>query len=262
MAVLFFLYLLTGFFIYARFIEPQRIFVDEHQIEMGFEARVIVIADMHLGIYKKADFMERVVKKVNQQEGIQAVLIPGDFTYYPKDWSVDALEEMFSSLAEIEAPVYAVLGNHDSEEPGPPLQKNLEEALERNGVIFMKNESATIPQTDISILGLGDKWAGEDDIRLIENYAESDNLIVMTHNPDTTLNYTNSIAGLTVSGHTHGGQIRIPWLYKKVIPCMGDFDKGLHNTSSGKVFVTSGLGEVGLPMRLWVPPVIDVLEFY
>lgn len=261
LAILFF-YLLTGFFIYARFIEPNRIVVNEHQIETGFEARVIVMADMHLGQYKGADFMERVVERVNEQEDIQAILIPGDFTYYPKDWSVEALNDMFSSLSQIQVPVYAVLGNHDSEQPGPPLQENLEKALEKNGVIFMNNESDVIPGTDITVLGLGDYWAKEDDIRLIENYTQSDHLIVMTHNPDTTLNYKNSIPDLTVSGHTHGGQIRIPWLYKRAIPCTGDFDKDLHETPTGKLFVTSGLGEVGLPMRLWAPPVIDVLEFY
>ncbi len=86
--------------------------------------------------------------------------------------------------------------------------------------------------------------------------------MVFTHNPDTTLSYRKNIADLTIAGHTHGGQIRLPLIYKFAIPCKGDFDQGLYQSTTGKTFVTSGLGEVGLPMRLGIPPVIDILELY
>jgi len=61
---------------------------------------------------------------------------------------------------------------------------------------------------------------------------------------------------LTLAGHTHGGQIRIPYLYKKVIPVRGDvlWDQGLYSFKNEKVFVTSGIGEIGLPMRFLIPP--------
>ena len=84
----------------------------------------------------------------------------------------------------------------------------------------------------------------------------------MAHNPDTALEYENSIPDITICGHTHGGQIRIPFLYKQTIPCEGNFDQGLYETKYGKVFVTAGLGEVGLPMRLGIPPTIEILELY
>ena len=127
-------------------------------------------------------------------------------------------------------------------------------------MIFLYNSGTKIPNTEINILGLGDNWAKEDDLSQLENYKEEDKLIVIAHNPDSTLNYTNNIPDLTVSGHTHGGQIRLPWIYKFVIPCEGPFDQGLYQTEKGQVFVTSGLGEVGLPMRFLIPPVIDILE--
>ncbi len=250
-------YLLSLLFIYARFIERQLITVQTTQIEVGFDGRIAVISDIHLGAYKDEAFLARVVKKINEQEGLQALLIPGDFTYYPHQ----DLDELFAPLADLNIPSYAVLGNHDSEQPGPPLQEELELALEKAGVIFLHNESAAIPGTQIKILGLGDNWANEDDIELINDFETSDQLIVLTHNPDTTLNYRNSIPDITLAGHTHGGQIRIPWLYKKTIPCIGDFNQGLHSTPTGPVFVTSGVGEVGLPMRLGIPPVIEILEF-
>ncbi len=259
--ILFSVYILvllgTSLFIYARFIERNIIIEQETKINVGFNSKLIVISDIHLGIYKNANFLKRVIKRINSIKDVDAVLIAGDFIYYPEN----DLEELFYPLKDIKIPVYAVLGNHDSERPGPPIQKELQKVLEKNNVIFLHNSSAFIKE-DIAILGLGDKWADQDQISKINDFKESDNLIVLTHNPDTALEYKNNIADLTISGHTHGGQIRIPFLYETMIPCIGDFDQGLYNVNQNKVFVTTGIGEVGLPMRLGVPPVIDVLELY
>lgn len=252
------LYVMTLTFIYARFVERYLIVVHQTTIETGFEGRIILIADMHLGLYKSPSFLERVVAEINAQKNINAVLIAGDFTYIPPN----DLEQLLIPLKKVKAPVYAVLGNHDSEHPGPPIEKKLQATLELNGVNFLSNEAKTIPNTSIKVLGLGDNWAQEDDISKIEDFNIEDNLIVLTHNPDTTLAYQNAIPDISLAGHTHGGQIRIPFIYKYAIPCTGDFDQGLYQTPTGKVFVTSGLGEVGLPIRFLIPPVIDILEFH
>ncbi|MEA1963050.1 MAG: metallophosphoesterase [Patescibacteria group bacterium] len=252
------IFLITSLFIYARFIERNIILTKTTKIETGFSSKLIVAADFHLGVYKDINFLKRIVKKINKIKNADAVLIPGDFTYYaPED-----LETLFSPLKDIKFPTYAILGNHDSEQPGPPIQAELQKALENNGVIFLHNSSEIIKNKNIKILGLGDKSAGEDDLSKINEFKKSDNLIVITHNPDTALEYKNSIPDITISGHTHGGQIRIPFLYKYAIPCSGDFDQGLYETNYGKIFVTAGLGEVGLPMRLGIPPTIEVLKLY
>lgn len=229
---------------------------------------------MHLGIYKDETFLERVIQKINEIKNIDAVLIPGDFTYYPPE----NLEKLFTPFKNVKVPVYAVLGNHDSEKPGPPIQEKLQRVLEDNGVIFLHNTESIIEDKNIKVLGLGDKWANEDDISKIDNFSKEDNLIVLTHNPDTTLQYHNSIPDLTIAGHTHGGQIRIPFLYKDMIPCIYDFDQGVYEliplhasvqstkniifteNHYGKIFVTAGIGEIGLPMRFGIPPAIEVLE--
>lgn len=255
--VLIIFYLLSISFIYSRFIERNLIFYKTTNIETGFSAKIVIIADIHLGIYKNEYFLQRIVNKINKLENIDAILIPGDLTYYPKE--NQNLEELFSPLKDLKFPAYAVLGNHDSEQPGPPLQKELAAALETHGVIFLHNSSAIIKNTDIRLLGLGDNWAEEDDINKINAFSESNNLIVMTHNPDTSTKYKNSIPDLTVSGHSHGGQIRIPYFYKNAIPCEEGFDHGFYERKMGKVFVSAGLGETGLPMRLGIPPTIDIL---
>jgi hypothetical protein len=69
-------------------------------------------------------------------------------------------------------------------------------------------------------------------------------------------------AALVLAGHTHGGQLRIPGLYRRAIPCSAPFDRGLHTFAPVPVFVTSGLGETGVPMRWMNPPVIDILDLH
>ena len=257
LSMLILLFIGSMLFIYSRFIERNLIVKSTTKIKTGFSAKLVVFSDIHLGVYKGSSFLKRIVDKINDIKDVDAVLIPGDFTYYPDD-----LDELFLPLKNIKYPVYAVLGNHDVSRPGPPIQKELQKVLEKYNVIFLKNTSAIIKSKNIKILGLGDNWDYDDDVSQINKFKNGDNLIIITHNPDTFKKYKNSIADLTISGHTHGGQVRIPFLYKKMIPCKYDYDKGLYKEKNGKLFVTSGVGEVGLPLRLFNPPVIDILELY
>ncbi len=240
-------------FVWSRFIEPQLITVREHHIDTGFSARLVVVSDLHLGVYKSRAYLERVVKRINQLDDVDAVLVAGDFTYEPqKD-----LEAIFAPFSKSRFLVFGVLGNHDSEHPGRPLKDRLIPALESSRVHILHNQEAQLG--DIILLGLGSHLANEDQTSLLLQYTDKENLIVLAHNPDSVLSYPNDVADLTVSGHTHGGQIRVPWLYKNLIPVKGGFDQGLYDTHKGRVFVTPGLGEIMLPLRFMIAPVIDVL---
>jgi len=250
---------LAVLFIYARFVEPKVLLVNHYKIETGFKAKYALIADTHLGIYNDASILKRTVEKINK-ENVDALFIAGDFTYEPQ---FDDMKELFSALSEVKVPMYAVLGNHDCERPGPPIRSELEKVLLSLGVKVITNE--IIQLGDVKIVGLGSRWAKEDDVSLLSRFEKKENVVVLTHNPDTALSYKkNHYPDLTLAGHTHGGQIRIPFLYKKVIPVEGEvlWDQGLYDYKNGKVFVTSGIGEVGLPLRFLIPPAIDILELY
>ena len=254
------LLLLAVLFIYARFIEPQILFVNHYKIKTGFKAKYALIADMHLGIYNNQRILERTVEKINALD-VDAVMIAGDFTYEPQ---FDDMRELFAPLSKLKVPVFAVLGNHDCERPGPKVREELSIILEKYGVKLITNQEVQL--NGVTILGLGSRWAREDDVRLLDRYSKEDKVVVLTHNPDTALSYDPHRApDLTLAGHTHGGQVRIPYLYKMVIPVTGIdilWDQGLYAYKNGQVFVTSGIGEVGLPFRFLIPPVIDVLELY
>lgn len=243
-------------FIWARFIEPQMIIVREQTIETGFTGRVALIADTHLGIYKDSAFLERVVRVINKQKP-EYVLIAGDFTFEPREGD---LSRLFAALSDIEAPVYGVLGNHDVERPGPPVREELKQVLEDEGVTFLNNNKVALD--NFTLIGLGDNWSKEDDVSLLDELSEQDNVVVLTHNPDTTSTYTNNKADVTLTGHTHCGQVRLPWItYAYVQPTIGRFDKGLTQEQYTQLYITCGLGEVIFPLRLFNPPAVDILNF-
>lgn len=240
-------------FIWARFIEPQLILIKKTQIKVGFDTKIALVADIHLGVYKDENFLERVVNKINQQE-IEMVLIAGDFTFEPNKTD---LKKLFAPLKRLKFPVFAVLGNHDVGFPGPPIRHELVKVLKYNDVMVLENQMVQLNK--IKLIGLGSHFAREDNVNMLYDYTESENIVVLAHNPDTTSRYYKNNVDLTLVGHTHGGQIRIPWLYKKVIPTKGEFDKGFSQEKRTKLFISSGLGEVGLPMRLLNPPTIEIL---
>ncbi len=247
--------ILAVIFIWSRFIETQIIVTKETPIKAKFATTIALIADTHLGVYKQANFLKRVVQKINKQN-VDYVFIAGDFTHEPHHHELDKL---FSTLKTLNKPVYAVLGNHDVQNSARFIRGSLEAVLKENNVRILNNEIVSL--NNFTLVGLGDTWGHEDDITILKTVATTKNIVVLSHNPDVTLKYTERIVDFTLVGHTHGGQIRIPFLYRKMIPTEGKFDRGLTHEPFTKLFITAGLGETGLPMRLFNPPTIDILRF-
>jgi predicted MPP superfamily phosphohydrolase len=261
--------LLAALFIWMRFVEPNWITVRETAIKLGpapaTGTRVALISDLHLGAFNGPGLVGRVAERVNALKP-DCVLIAGDFLYAP-----DApLEVLFGRFKAIQAPVYAVLGNHDDHElagrrPGGSDSGAVIEGLTRAGVSVI--ESRIVNCGKVAIGGIGDQWSGREDFRAAQAYRGAEPLVLLTHNPDTAFGMPLHLSPLLLSGHTHGGQIRLPLVYRHAMPVKGPFDRGLlnsvdwHAQPAGRpaVFTSSGVGETALPMRLLNPPVIDLL---
>ena len=181
------------------------------------------------------------------------------FTYEPDG---EPLERMFAPLETLQKPVYAVLGNHDQQAPGPDIDAELRAALATHGVQVIEGRTVTV--RGFGVAGLGDRWAGKDDPGFLAAGPAPGPTLVLAHNPDSVIALDPARVALVLAGHTHGGQIRIPWLYRHVIPSQYGFDRGEQflRTPHGRVrvYTTVGTGEIGLPMRLFNPPTIDVLD--
>lgn len=240
--------LLAALFIWGRFVE--RYLINVREIGEG-KIKIAVISDLHLGAYKGREFLRRIVDLVNKGKP-DMVLIPGDFVFAIRHQN---LREIFSELEKLKAPAYGVLGNHDLKPTGEFSKKEIYEALEGR-VQMIDNQM--VKANGVTLVGIGSLMAGDDQYELAEK--TEGELIVMAHNPDCAHKFKNKNVKLMICGHTHGGQVRLWPIYKALIPCRHKFDRGWHEVEGMKIFVSSGLGEVDLPLRFLVRPEIVFLN--
>ena len=111
---------LALWFVEMRFIEPALIVERTTVLNLGFQARVALISDYHVGLYNAPDFLERVVDRLNAMP-LDAVLIAGDHLSKPDR----PLPELLAPLARLRHPAFSVPGNHDESAPGPPVVDEL-----------------------------------------------------------------------------------------------------------------------------------------
>ncbi len=208
-----FVFLLSSLLIYARFIEPHIVQVKHHQYrlhpdrEFTKPIKLAVVADMHVGLFSGHERqLKTIVKKLNQQQP-DLVVVAGDWTYEPENRLVQEL----AILREIHAPVYSVPGNHDEQYPGPPIQALLKQALEHSDVIDI--EGKIVEFDEFRLIGVGDLWAGKANMRYMPELPQDKPWLILSHNPDTVDMVPElPTRPLMVSGHTHGGQIELPWI--------------------------------------------------
>jgi uncharacterized protein len=243
--------------IYATQIERKVIVINDTTVQAGMEARVVVLADIHLGIWKNKSFLDRVVDQVNQIPDVDVILIPGDLTYNPQ--SKD-LESILSPLGRLKAPAVYAFGNHDVQHPGPDIKDELVRVLKQNKVIVLENQFDRQLSSRFDVYGVGDLWADENNVQALNDNSTPKPVIVVAHNPELFETIRPSQPAAIFTGHTHCGQIRIPFVYQHFLPDSGQYDKGLYKQDNRTMYISCGLGEVGLPMRLLNPPVIDVVN--
>ncbi len=259
---------ITSVLAYARFVEPRQLVTHRETIvlpgasESSPSIRIALFGDPHIGIFGNAMAVERIVARINSED-VDAVFLAGDLTYHPDPADIP---EDFAALGNLDAPLFAVLGNHDVGFPGDDLTDALFAALEDGGGVVVHNRAfeTELNGQEVVITGASDLWQRRQDFTFSSSLPAGKPVILLTHNPDTALVVPDDFAyDLMLAGHTHGGQVRIPGLYQNILPVTGPFDKELHHFASPAgerlVYVTTGTGMVGLPMRFLMPPRVDIL---
>ena len=262
--------------VYGSFIEPQIITVTSADIPFPLEhpVKIVVISDLHVGPYKGQRFVERLVNRINALLP-DLVLLDGDFIL-SSDVTAAELQAL-SPLRNLRsaAGTFAVLGNQDHgifrsllpKKKTPTDRSNLvNEALQSFGVTVLHNTNTAVSlgTETLTIAGIDDPWAGKADIvRAFDGIAPGTPTILIAHNPDVVLDPLAPLAQLIISGHTHGGQVRLPWygaLSTLPIHIPQRFDQGIFTLQSGsRLAITRGVGESGPRVRLFAPPEIMVL---
>ncbi|GAA6178606.1 metallophosphoesterase [Shimia sp. NS0008-38b] len=241
--------------------------------------KIAVLADLHVGEpYIGTHRIERLVKRANAL-GADMILLLGDYAAGHRFVTRHVpIAEVAPILSKLQAPhgVFAVLGNHDWWDD-PDAQKrgagpNLyADALNAVGISVLSNEARKIPTAGIWIAGLEDQLAivrgagrydGLDDLPATLHQIADDGapVVMMAHEPDIFAKMPKRVS-LTLSGHTHGGQVRL-FGWSPIVPSRyGNRYAYGHVREDGRDLVVSGgIGCSIMPVRFGVVPEITVIE--
>jgi predicted MPP superfamily phosphohydrolase len=230
----------------ARFVRTKEVRLSTDKVEG--EVRVAHLSDVHIGTFYSPKFLRKVVRMASSLDP-DFVVITGDLA----DGAHPYTGETFKALDELKVPVYYVTGNH---EHYAGLQDVLG-ALEQTKVIRLMNGKAT--EGDVHILGI-DFWAERDEVATTIEEAELDPSrfnLVLYHVPRELDAVKAQGIDLMLSGHTHAGQF-FPFtlmsrgIWKK--------HKGLYDLGSSHLFVSSGIGTWGPPIRVGTSSQVALLR--
>lgn len=252
--------LAAGVVIWGHAIEPNRIRVVETAVSATCGVRVALLSDLHLGIYFRTWQLERLVRRLNDLN-VDAVLVAGDWVQTPPY----DLKTAFGPWTKLRHSSFGVLGNQAERKDGAKLKEPLRETLRAAGVEWLDGNRAALGRCEL--VGLGDllTGSGNKDLRLLQGQRSNvpaERRVVLVHHPDTVDLLAANWAALVLAGHTLGGQVDLPWIADDIIASRskGHYVRGLYEHPNARLFVTSGIGMSYWPIRLGVPPTIDVLS--
>ncbi|MEB3219370.1 MAG: metallophosphoesterase [Nostocales cyanobacterium 94392] len=248
---------------YAHFIEPNWIDVNYIQLKLPNLAsefngyRIVQISDIHVDKQTKKRRLNHLFRIVNQQKP-DLIAITGDFVTRRQAKFIPKLKATLTKLTASHKTV-AVLGNHDYWADA----EKISEALAQTNVLNLANKVYTVKRDNamLHIAGVDDVWVGKDRLDLVlQQLPQAGAAILLAHEPDfaDTSAMTNRF-DLQLSGHSHAGQIRIPFLEPPLLPALGKkYYAGLYKIGEMFQYTNRGVGMTGLYLRFNSRPEITV----
>jgi len=268
--------------LYVTQVEPRWIEVTEVDVPLpglpealeGFT--IAQLGDFHLGRYVSAEDVRRSVKIANEL-GADLIVLTGDFVCGSASYSSACAQQLASLKARYG--VYAVLGNHDNWTDADQVAANVEEA----GIRVLRDERGAVEvgSEHLWLLGIEDTgytagffggsfsdframWSETRDslASLLMGIPADEARLLMVHNPDFTEMLPQSRIDLALCGHTHGGQVHVPFLGRPVVPsCFGEkYAAGLVQGPNALVYVNRGIGLIAPPVRFNCRPEVTLLR--
>ncbi|MFC1568850.1 metallophosphoesterase [bacterium] len=219
--------------------------------------RIVHLTDLHFGFLMPQKMIQKVIQKANEIPR-DLIVCTGD---YVREYDAHSkVDKVWPLLSELHAPygVHSVLGNHDH-------WSSFEQSLEwmtQTGQ-NLRHQSRIIQKSgeQFWLGGAGDFW--EDELGIDTAFRDTPNedcKIVLAHNPDSADQQYKTRIDLMLSGHTHGGQVRIPYFTKRILPVINkQYSYGFIHGQKTNVFISRGIGWAVTPFRFNCPPEIAVL---
>jgi predicted MPP superfamily phosphohydrolase len=255
---------LVGLF-YAREIEPRRIEVVRLDVALprlagAFDGyRIVQIGDIHLDDWAKPGYLGRISDMVNAERA-DLIVVTGDFASYSAR-RLDA-EKLVGALRRLRAPdgVLAILGNHDYLTD----VKLIRHCIRKAGLTELLNGAVTLKRGDaeLHVAGIDDVMEGRSRLDLVlKDLPEDGSAVLLAHEPDfADVSAATGRFDLQLSGHSHGGQVRLPLLGRAALPPFSQrYVRGLYRVGGMLLYVNRGLGTVHVRLRFGCRPEITAL---
>ena len=228
--------------------------------------RVAFLTDTHHGPFVPASYLERVVRLTNALTP-DLILLGGDYVQrrrplYPQGSQRHLVAPGVAALAGLRAPLgrYAVLGNHDHKVSAMLTRR----ALATHGFVELTNSGVFLERGDarLYLCGVDDLRTGKPNLRrALHGCGPDDACLLLSHNPDFVEHLRDPRVDLVLSGHTHGGQVVLPVLGAPTTASRygQKYRAGLVQGPTARVYVSRGIGTIGLPIRWGAPPEVTLI---
>lgn len=255
--------------VYSLKIEPSLLISKEYKLnsDQGNEKesiKVVQFSDIHLGEFYTLEQLEKVVEKINSKDP-DIIVFTGDLIDNASQY--DKIHKVSEVLSKLEAKLgkYAIYGNHDY---GGGAERFYEDIMEKSGFKVLVNESEAIALDNgksITIFGIDDVLLGNPQVETsMKNLREDSYNLMLIHEPDYVDNFKEYALDLILAGHSHGGQVYIPFYGTLIDTAYAEkYSRGFYdidNQRGTKLYVNTGLGNTKLPVRFGNTPKISVFK--
>lgn len=248
-----------GFNIEPHQLEIERVNIALSRLPGAFDGMTIAqLSDLHYGPYVSYEFLERAVQATNALAP-DVIAVTGDFVN--SSWKY--IQPCAELLGQLQAPygVFAVMGNHDYWVGELDLVLR---SLRAHRVRLLRNQAAPLTRgrSTMYLVGLDDWWQNLADLRrALASVPHNACKVVLMHEPDYADLCAQAEVDLQLSGHSHGGQVRLPFWGPLTLPRFGvKYPMGLARAGNfTQVYTTRGVGVLPPPVRFNCPPEITLL---
>jgi predicted MPP superfamily phosphohydrolase len=217
--------------------------------------KIIHLSDTHHSPFTNLEHIARAVAVANRLKP-DMFMLTGDYVSHERKY-IEPVAKVLGKLKS-EFGAYACLGNHDHWTDAELVTKHFREA----GINVLINEGFRFEARGGSfwLAGVDDYMVGKTDLAAALRGSFPDEMkLLLAHNPVIFRQAARAEVDLTLSGHTHGGQIKIRDKEKRILP-RRKLSSGLHRRKTSQIYITRGIGTVVLPVRYQCPPEISLLE--
>ncbi len=215
---------------------------------------IIQLSDLHRGPEVSAGDISRAVRLVQRQEGVDLIVLTGDYVSRSAGYAPSCTEALAPLVV---GNVLACLGNHDHWTDADAVTA----ALAGVGIVVLRNGAREVAD-GLWIAGVDDVWERHADLeRALERVPAGATIVLLVHEPD----YADTVAAdgrvhLQLSGHSHGGQVRVPFRGPLVLPYLAQkYHTGLYTVGNMRLYVNRGVGLIAPAIRLNCRPEVTLI---